>query len=420
MLPRRYINRYAKFIVLSLLLHVIILGVILLEPGTKYGETGKDKHVTVKLDQYNDGDGDGESANQEKEELKGRELKSKQGISPESKKGRTHDIESSKDKKQSSPEEPHSKITSKTKSHLGDTDRAKSRQQESKGSRTRPDKSSIATAAKAKARAEKARAEKARAEKAKAEKAKAEKAKAEKAKAEKAKAEKAKAEKAKAEKAKAEKARAEKARAEKAKAEKAKAEKAKAEKAKATQGKADEDKGKKEGSKKRDDDKRTSNIRSIDPRQRLIDAIPASESSLDKKMVAKNFVQTRESHKLFQQSEFQAKQIQKAMNRKDLTVATDFWTEGYARIEKNLRAPKRSYRDVGKQYSGQIKFLLDKEGYFYNVVFKKRSGSAALDQAFMTALLKTKRLPLPTNRKIKDYVRLKPFLLYYDEGDFAK
>ena len=116
-----------------------------------------------------------------------------------------------------------------------------------------------------------------------------------------------------------------------------------------------------------------------------------------------------------------ANQVKKAMSRQEYSIAVDFFEKSYRLIAKNLEAPKKSYRDVGKKYSGQINFLIDREGYIYNVVFKQRSGSKALDSAFINALIETKRIPLPSgNKKIRDYVNLKPFLLYYDESDLIQ
>ncbi|KZZ36815.1 MULTISPECIES: hypothetical protein [unclassified Oleiphilus] len=362
MLPRRYLDRYALFVGLSFLLHAIIIGVVMLAQVDKDEEEEKQHKVLIKLDN---------PINEEEEEEE---------------------------------EEEEKPLT----------------EEKAKAEKAKAEKAKAEKAKAEKAKAEKAKAEKAKAEKAKAEKAKAEKAKAEKAKAEKAKAEKAKAEKAKAEKAKAEKAKAEKAKAEKAKAEKAKAEKAKAEKAKAEKAKAEKAKAEKSGgASSHKGSGQASNLKTIKPRQRLVDGIPGSEYLIDKKTLRQNFVLTKEGEVLYKYGAVKAKQIEQSMSPRHKLIASDYLKQGFKKIESNLVRPKRSYRDVGKTYYGQITYLQDSEGYFYNVVFKQRSGSEDLDKAFMEALLKTGRLAPPIDPKVRNYFLYRKGLLYYGESDFA-
>ena len=92
-----------------------------------------------------------------------------------------------------------------------------------------------------------------------------------------------------------------------------------------------------------------------------------------------------------------------------------FFSKGADRILKNYIAPKKD----GREYSGKIAILINKDGYITNVRFKKRSGHDGLDLAMFNAVNKTPRLALPRDPEAAYAMYTMPMVLWYNQDDMA-
>ncbi|TNC81156.1 MAG: hypothetical protein C9356_09795 [Oleiphilus sp.] len=70
----------------------------------------------------------------------------------------------------------------------------------------------------------------------------------------------------------------------------------------------------------------------------------------------------------------------------------------------------------GRAFRGEIRFLLDKNGYITKMNFR-RSGIGPLDDAMKKAVEDAQPIPLPTDPKILEVFMVKPKIFYYDERD---
>jgi len=369
MLPSRYRDRYALFIVLSLLVHALVVTGLLWSP--LFDEKAPSKKTTV-------------------------EVKLKQKAKPASEK-----IE--KQKSASKKAQEKEKAEAEAEAKKAEAKKAEPKKTEAK------------------------KAEPKKAEPKKAEPKKAEPKKAEPKKAEPKKAEPKKAEPKKAEPKKAEPKKAEPKKAEPKKAEPKKAEPKKVEPKKAEPKKTEPKKTKPQKIPELDEipDVYKTDMQPIEeaPKNtkqegRRLDQMMKKFGSmqvLDEREMRRTIISAAGYGRKFKNRSVRGDSAVKNLNIDERQEFNQFYQLAAETILKNYVAPKKD----GRNYRGEISFLLDEDGYVENVTFKTRSGNAALDDAMLQAVLNTPRLQLPNDPNARYAMQVRPITLWYNQEDMV-
>jgi outer membrane biosynthesis protein TonB len=93
-----------------------------------------------------------------------------------------------------------------------------------------------------------------------------------------------------------------------------------------------------------------------------------------------------------------------------------YYETGANTIYANFISPKK----IEGKFHGEIRFVMDEEGYISEMNLKTPSGYDALDQAMLDAVRRTVRLELPKNPQAAFVFIELPKLFYYDETDLAE
>ena len=100
----------------------------------------------------------------------------------------------------------------------------------------------------------------------------------------------------------------------------------------------------------------------------------------------------------------------------DRAFKEDFFIDSYELILQSYQTPE--YKDGS--FKGAVKFCLDNEGNVNDVFVLKPSGYDQLDQAFMNAVIATKKFPVPANQCYAENLYRFPIRLFYNETDLVK
>jgi len=414
MLPKHYRNRYALIIVLSLLIHAVIVGVLLWGIPDQE-EKPKKKSVVVKLKHI-----DQTEKKTEPKKAESKKAESKKA-DKESKKAESKKADKKAESKKADKKAESKKADKKAEPKKADK-KAEPKKADKKAEPKKADNK--AEPKKADKKAEPKKAEPKKAEPKKAEPKKAEPKKAEPKKAEPKKAEPKKAEPKKAEPKKAEPKKAEPKKAEPKKAEPKKVEPKKAEpkelkpKQIAKTSKVDHSKV---GKNKELDQKKNINKKKNQTSKKDLKPTPkrqkkvGSMQMLDDTQMKNMFIATSGASQKFQDRNVRGLSAIRNLNVIERQEFDLFFSKGADRILKKYIAPKKD----GREYSGKIAILINKDGYITNVRFKKRSGHDGLDLAMFNAVNKTPRLALPRDPEAAYAMYTMPMVLWYNQDDMA-
>ena len=135
--------------------------------------------------------------------------------------------------------------------------------------------------------------------------------------------------------------------------------------------------------------------------ERTMSQLVVSTQSLDRKFDTRHFEGEviKQELNFFQKQEFNAA-MQQAFTEVAVNIVPVAWDGG--------------------SYYGEINFFVDIDGTIEKIVVKKSSGSKTLDDSMIEALIKTKRISMPDDPKVRRVMHLTKKLLYYSDKDMLR